>query len=408
MHQNNTHKIQKKIAIIGAGAAGLMAAIEAGKKRHKVVIFDHAKKPGEKIRISGGGRCNFTNLHCTHENFIGQNKHFHKSALSRYTPLEFVYMVNRYKISYHEKNPEKDTGQLFCDGKSQQIIDMLVNECRNNNVEINLETSIDKITKNTDDFNLNINGKDCKFDKVIIATGGPSIPKMGASDFGYKIARQFDHDIVPIEPALVPLTFTDDVLNLTKSLSGVAIDSVLVNSDSYQFNDDLLFTHRGLSGPAILQISSYWNAGETLKINFLASNDMFKILQEAKDNHPKTRLAKFLSQFLPTRFVEQMIDLVLEESEKQKNLADFSNKTLQKISDFIHQWTIKPNGSEGYRTAEVTRGGVNTNEIDARTFESKKCKGLYFIGEVLDVTGHLGGHNFQWAWASGYCAGQEI
>jgi len=401
-------KNTKNIAVIGAGAAGLMAAIEAGKKGHTVRVYDHAKKSGEKIRISGGGRCNFTNLHTTHENFIGNNKHFHKSALSRYPSSTFISMVEKHNITYHEKHPEKETGQLFCDGKSQQIIDMLLDECAQSNVQIHLQKTVETITKNEADFTLIIEDKKHRFDRVIIATGGPSIPKMGASDFGYKIAKQFGHNIIPTEPALVPLTFTDEILNLTKSLSGVAIDSVLVKSDSYQFDDDLLFTHRGLSGPAILQISSYWSAGESLKVNFLSKQDMFDILKTARGEKPKAKIQKFLSQFLPARFIEQMLKLILDEQDSQKNLADFSDKKLQKISDFIHNWTIKPNGSEGYRTAEVTKGGVNTNEIDARTFESKKCEGLYFIGEVLDVTGHLGGHNFQWAWASGYCCGQEI
>jgi len=402
-----TNKI-KNIAIIGAGAAGLMAAIEAGKKGHSVRVYDHAKKAGEKIRISGGGRCNFTNIHTTHENFLGSNKHFHKSALSRYPSSSFISMVDNRQISYHEKNPDKETGQLFCDGKSQQIIDMLLEQCEQNNVQIYLEKTINSITKNADDFTLNIDNKNHLFDSVIIATGGPSIPKMGASDFGYKIAQQFGHNIIPTEPALVPLTFTDEILNLTKSLSGVSIDSVLVKSDSYQFNDDLLFTHRGLSGPAILQISSYWAAGESLQINFLTKIDIFEILKTARAETPRIKIQKILSQFLPSRFVEQMIKLILTEQDNQNNIADFSDAKLNTISSFIHNWTIKPNGSEGYRTAEVTRGGVNTNEIDARTFESKKCAGLFFIGEVLDVTGHLGGHNFQWAWASGYCCGQEI
>ncbi len=398
----------KNIAIIGAGAAGLMAAIEAGKKGHDVRVYDHAKKPGEKIRISGGGRCNFTNMYTTHENFIGKNKHFHKSALSRYPSSTFISMVEKHNISYHEKNPDKETGQLFCDDKSQQIINMLLDEAAQYKVQINLEKMIGSVIKNSDDFTLTINDKNHDFDCVIIATGGPSIPKMGASDFAYKIARQFGHNIVPTEPALVPLTFTDEVLNLTKSLSGVAIDSVLVKSDSYQFNDDLLFTHRGLSGPAILQISSYWAAGESLNVNFLSKTDMFEILKNARINTPKIKTQKFLSQFLPTRFVDEIFKLVIDEQDSQNNIADLSDKKLQKISNFINNWTVKPNGSEGYRKAEVTRGGINTNEIDARTFESKKCKGLYFIGEALDVTGHLGGHNFQWAWASGYCCGQDI
>lgn len=409
-----------KIAIIGAGAAGLMAAIEAGKKGHIVHVFDHAKKPGEKIRISGGGRCNFTNKYCTADNFICSNKHFHKSPLARYPASNFISMVERHKISYHEKNPEKKTGQLFCDGKSQEIIDMLLDECAAVHAQIHLETTIDSITKNDTDFTLKIDGQDQQFERVIIATGGPSIPKMGASDFGYKIARQFGHTIIPTTPALVPLTFTDETKNFTKSLSGVSIDSVLIRNDSrirmrknskipvQDFTDDMLFTHRGLSGPAILQISSYWSAGETLEIDHLPEKDIFQILKQARSESPKKNTHKFLTQFLPSRLVDHLFDSLLEESDWQKNLADFSDKKFQKLATHIHHWQIKPNGSEGYRTAEVTLGGIDTREIDNKTFESRKCAGLYFIGEVLDVTGHLGGHNFQWAWASGFCCGSEI
>jgi predicted Rossmann fold flavoprotein len=403
-----TQKTPVKIAIIGAGAAGLMCAIEAGKKGHHVTVFDHAKKPAEKIRISGGGRCNFTNKYCTPENFISNNPHFCKSPLSRYTAENFISLVEEYDIDYHEKRPEKKTGQLFCDGKSQQIIDMLLSECAAVDVRIKLETTIDTLTQNQDDFTLLINDQKHDFDKVVIATGGPSIPKMGASDFGYRIARQFGLKIVPTEPALVPLTFTDDLLNFTKLLSGVAIDSVLIRSDSYHFNDDMLFTHRGMSGPAILQISSYWNAGENLKIDLLNNIDFMAVLKQAKKDQPKTRVQKFLNTLLPARFVDALFDRILSEEDKQKNLADFSDKKFQLLNDHIQNWIIKPNGSEGYRTAEVTRGGVDTNEINNKTFESKKVSGLYFIGEVMDVTGHLGGHNFQWAWASGYCCGQEI
>jgi len=417
--KNSTISAQRNIAIVGAGAAGLMAAIEAGKNGHTVHVYDHAKKPGEKIRISGGGRCNFTNKYCTHENFIGQNKHFHKSALKRYPASDFISMVDRHKIAYHEKQPKKNTGQLFCDGRSQEIIDMLLDECAANNAQIHLETTIDSITKNDTDFTLDIGGKNTKFDAVIIATGGPSIPKMGASDFGYKIAQQFGHDIIPTEPALVPLTFTDDILNLTKSLSGVSIDSVLVRSDSQNksgknkknqqtFTDDMLFTHRGLSGPAILQISSYWTAGDELVIDFCNGKVMEGLLKDAKHNLGKIRLDKFLNKHLPARFVEVILQETLEDSDQKINLGDLSKEKISKISTFINNWTVKPNGSEGYRTAEVTKGGVNTNEINSQTFESNKCDSLYFIGEVLDVTGHLGGHNFQWAWASGYCCGKEI
>lgn len=397
-----------KICIIGAGAAGLMCAIEAGKKGHDVTLIDHAKKAGEKIRISGGGRCNFTNKYCTHANFISQNPHFCKSPLSRYPASAFTSMVKKHKISYHEKHPEKNTGQLFCDGKSQEIIDMLLDECAAVNVHIRLEKTVQSITRNNDQMNLVIEGKKHPFDKVVIATGGPSIPKMGASDFGYRIARQFGHKIISTQPALVPLTFTDDVLNFTKTLSGVSIDSVLIRSETNHFKDDLLFTHRGLSGPAILQISSYWNAGESLTINLLPDIDLYALLQKAKAEKPKQKCRKFISELLPARFVDLLFERHFDEKEKDYNLADFSQAKLKELSKLIQNWVVKPNGTEGYRTAEVTRGGIDTNELDNKTFESKLVKELYFIGEVVDVTGHLGGHNFQWAWASGYCCGQEI
>ncbi len=401
-----------KIAIIGAGAAGLMCAIEAGKNGHDVHVFDHAEAPAEKIRISGGGRSNFTNKHCTHENFISNNKHFCKSPLARYPASAFISMVERHKIPYHEKHPEKKTGQFFCDGKSQEIIDMLLTECDANNVQIHLKTTIDEVTKSDPQMTLSIRGKKQHFDKVVIATGGPSIPKMGASDFGYRIARQFGLDIITPKPALVPLTFTDDLLNLTKLLSGMSIDSVLIRSDSpknrQEFKDDLLFTHRGLSGPVILQISSYWNAGESLSINLLPDIDLMTALKSAKSDTPKMKLPKFLNSFLPSRFVETLFGRVINEDDKTKNLADCSDKLFKTLSEHLQNWIIKPNASEGYRTAEVTRGGVDTNELDNKTFESKKVSRLYFIGEVVDVTGHLGGHNFQWAWASGFCCGSEL
>ena len=405
-----------KIAIIGAGAAGFMCAIEAGKKEHHVTLFDHAKRPGEKIRISGGGRCNFTNKHCTHENFISNNPHFCKSALSRYPASRFISLVEEYKIRHHEKNPNKETGQLFCDGKSQEIIDMLLSECEARDVRIKLQTSIENIDAKDDKFELTINGSTHIFDRVIIATGGPSIPKMGASDWGYKIAKKFGHSLIDLQPALVPLTFTDETLNFTKSLSGVSIDSVLIrpkrpnqtNQKTTQFKDDLLFTHRGLSGPAILQISSYWNAGETLSVNLQPDLDLMKAFQGHKKSNPKMKMKTFINQYLPTRFVDEIFERFINDADKDKNLSDFSNKSFETLNDYIQNWDIKPNGSEGYRTAEVTRGGINVDEIDAKTFESKKQKGLYFIGEVLDVTGHLGGHNFQWAWASGFCCGSEV
>ena len=289
-----------------------MAAIEAGKKGHDVTVFDQSKKPGEKIRISGGGRCNFTNKYCTHENFISNNPHFCKSPLSRYPASSFISMVEDHKISYHEKNPSRQTGQLFCDGKSQQIIDMLLAECKAVNADIRLEKTIEMVERKNSGFTLHMGDKKRSCEKLIIACGGPSIPKMGASDFGYRIARQFDLEIIPPQAALVPLTFTDDVQNLTKSLSGVSIDSVLIRNDSgaktNQFKDDLLFTHRGLSGPVILQISSYWNAGESLILNLLPDMDLFDVLKREKTQNPKTKCMKFLSTLLPARFVETLFE----------------------------------------------------------------------------------------------------
>ena len=382
------------------------------KKGHKITVIDHAKKPAEKIRISGGGRCNFTNKYCTDKNFLSDNKHFCKSALSRYPAENFIEMINSHGISWHEKNKEKDSGQLFCDDKSQQIIDMLLAECQQQNVKILLETSVEKITKNDDGFILGTESKNFTCDALAIATGGPSIPKMGASDFGYKIAKQFGLKVIPTEPALVPLTFTDDLKEMTKSLAGVSIDSVLIRFDSgkirQEFRDDLLFTHRGLSGPAILQISSYWEAGKPITINLLPDENLFETLKAARSDHPKQKLGTVLNAHLPARFVEEMLTRTLDETDISKNMADHSDKTLHRVTDKIQNWTVKPNGTEGYRTAEVTKGGVDTDELNPRTFESKKVPGLYFIGEVIDVTGHLGGHNFQWAWASGYCCGQEI
>ena len=402
----------KKIAIIGAGAAGFMCAIEAGKKGHDVHLYDHAKKPGEKIRISGGGRSNFTNKNCTHHNFISQNPHFCKSALSRYPAQSFVSLVKEYEIAYHEKNPDKQTGQLFCDGKSQEIIDMLLSECHAHHVKIYLETGVDTLDKIDEEFHLKIKGENQVFDAVVIATGGPSIPKMGASDWGHKIAKQFGHEIIDLQPALVPLTFTDETLDFTKSLSGVSIDSVLIrnktNQKTTQFTDDLLFTHRGLSGPTVLQISSYWDAGDELHVNLLPTKDLEAEFLSAKKSNPKTKITKFMSQYLPARFIHEIFDRHMSDADKEKNLSDFSKLSFEMLNQYIQHWTFKPNGSEGYRTAEVTRGGVNVNQIDAKSFESKLASGLYFIGEVVDVTGHLGGHNFQWAWASGFCCGQDL
>ena len=386
------------IIIIGAGAAGLMCGAIAGAQGRSVLIIDHSQKPGEKIRISGGGRCNFTNIHCGPDNFISQNPHFAKSALSRYTPYDFIDLVQRYGIDYHEKT----LGQLFCDGRSQQIIDMLLAECEAANNEIRLSTDVLGVEKFDQGFVVTTNHQSINTQKVVIACGGPSIPKMGASSYGYKIAEQFGLKVIKPEPALVPLTFTDELKEPLKSLAGVSTES-RVHHDATSFDEALLFTHRGLSGPAILQISSYWNAGEAITVNLSPNTDILAALKTARNESPRQSPKVWLSQYLPTRLAEYIASHI-----KQLRLADMSDAVLANLALMVNEWHIKPAGTEGFRTAEVTKGGVDTDELSSKTMESKKVSGLYFIGEVIDVTGHLGGHNFQWAWASGAACGEAL
>jgi predicted Rossmann fold flavoprotein len=386
--------------IIGAGAAGLMCAIESGKQGHKTLIIDHAKKPAQKIRISGGGRCNFTNLHTTHENFLSQNPHFCKSALTCFTQHDFIKLVEKHNIAYHEKT----LGQLFCDGSSAQIIDMLLKECEEVNVEILLETTIDKITKSDNIFTLTTNSQQFQSNSLVVACGGPSIPKMGATSFAYQIARQFGLNIIKPRAALVPFLLDDALLQKTKLLAGVAVPDVIVTCANMQFREAMLFTHRGLSGPVILQISSYQKEGDSIKINFTPDIDVLSNLKSAREQNPKQELQTFLNELLP----KKLSSLICEQTRIYGKLADLSNKKLETIAKNISSWQITPSGTEGYRTAEVTRGGIDTRELSSQTFESKKVQNLYFIGESLDVTGHLGGHNFQWAWSSGYCCGSLI
>ena len=386
------------IIIIGAGAAGLMCGAIAGAQGRSVLIIDHSQKPGEKIRISGGGRCNFTNIHCGPDNFISQNPHFAKSALSRYTPYDFIDLVQRYGIDYHEKT----LGQLFCDGRSQQIIDMLLAECEAANNEIRLSTDVLGVEKFDQGFVVTTNHQSINTQKVVIACGGPSIPKMGASSYGYKIAEQFGLKVIKPEPALVPLTFTDELKEPLKSLAGVSTES-RVHHDATSFDEALLFTHRGLSGPAILQISSYWNAGEAITVNLSPNTDILAALKTARNESPRQSPKVWLSQYLPTRLAEYIASHI-----KQLRLADMSDATLANLALMVNEWHVKPAGTEGFRTAEVTKGGVDTDELSSKTMESKKVSGLYFIGEVIDVTGHLGGHNFQWAWASGAACGEAL
>lgn len=386
------------IIIIGAGAAGLMCGAVAGAHYKSVLIVDHASKPGEKIRISGGGRCNFTNIHCGPENFISQNLHFAKSALSRYSPYDFIDLVESYGIDYHEKTK----GQLFCDGRSQQIIDMLLSECEKAGNEIRLSTDVLGIEKFDSGFVVTTNHQSLNTDKVVIACGGPSIPKMGASGYGYKVAEQFGLKIIKPEPALVPLTFTDGLKEPLKALSGVSIDS-RVQHGSTSFDEALLFTHRGLSGPAILQISSYWDAGDAITVDLVPEMNILAALKVARTMSPRQSPKVWLSQYLPARLADHIASHI-----KQLRLADMSDAALANLALMVNEWHIKPAGTEGFRTAEVTKGGVDTDELSSKTMEAKKVPGLYFIGEVVDVTGHLGGHNFQWAWASGVACGQSI
>lgn len=385
------------VVVIGGGAAGLMCGAQAGKRGRRVVVIDHADKPGEKIRISGGGRCNFTNIHCGPDNFISQNPHFCKSALSRYTPYDFIDLVKSHGIAFHEKTK----GQLFCDGRSQDIIDMLINECEAVGNEIWLGMGVKTVTKVGDVFKVKTDHHTITAQSVVIATGGPSIPKMGASRFGYDIAQQFGLEIIEPVPALVPLTFTDQLKDPLKALSGVSVEATVSHAKAV-FDEAMLFTHRGLSGPAILQISSYWEPGDSVVLNMAPGRDIQDAMKTDRTARPRVSPSVWLTQFIPARLAEYVASHV-----KATRLADLSDKAILNLSMMVQNWTVKPAGSEGFRTAEVTKGGVNTDAISSKTMECKTVPGLYFIGEVVDVTGHLGGHNFQWAWASGIAAGDD-
>ena len=387
------------VVVIGAGAAGLMCAIEAGKRNKKVLIIEHTSKIAEKIRISGGGRCNFTNIYSNVENFLSNNKHFCKSAFSKYTQNNFIDLVKKHKIKFHEKK----LGQLFCDNSAKDIIEMLITECENQKVEIKINTEINSIIREENLYTVETKKEKFSCSSLVIATGGLSIPKTGASDFGYKIANQFNLKVTNLYPALVPLTFKDDILEFCKSLAGISIEaSVKINKTI--FNEGLIFTHRGISGPSILQISSYWKPDRTIEVNLLPQISMDKTLKERRIKTPKQNISNVLSDFLPNKLAMAITSLL----NTNQKIGDASNSTLNKISNFINKLNVLPTGTEGYKTAEVTLGGIDTNEINSATMECKKYSGLYFIGEVVDVTGHLGGHNFQWAWSSGYVAGQNV
>jgi len=390
------------VVIIGAGAAGLMCAIEAGKRGRSVLVLDKANKPAEKVRISGGGRCNFTNLYVSAENYISKNKHFCKSALAGFNQWDFIDWVNEAGIAYHER----DHGQLFCDGSANEIIKMLLDKCDGYGVEICLKTEVSSIIKENC-FSVDTSSGLFESDSLVIATGALSIPKMGATGFGHKIAQQFGLNIVETRPGLVPFTFTGKEKEHFTSLAGIALP-VSVSLDGRKgvpsFKEAMLFTHRGLSGPAILQTSSYWNPGDSLLINLIPDLNFPTLIAEQVEKRPQAQLSTVLASVLPKR----LVTLLAESFPMQQKLQSLSEKDITKLETFLQTWHIKPSSTEGYRTAEVTVGGVDTNDLDSKTMQAKNVEGLYFIGEVVDVTGHLGGYNFQWAWSSGFAAGVEV
>jgi len=385
------------VIVVGAGAAGMMSAIEAGKRGRKVLLVDHAKKIGEKIRISGGGRCNFTNIHTHPSKFISNNPKFVISALKQYTQNNFIDLIKKHNIKFHEKK----LGQLFCDESAQQIIDMLLLECEMANVVLKKDTTIDDIDKQNDKYFIVVGDDKYSCKSLIIATGGLSIPKIGASKFGYDIAQKFNLKVIETLPALVPLTFSEKILAICKELTGLSVEAVVSFKKTF-FEEGMLFTHRGLSGPSILQISSYWKLGDDIKVNLSPKIDVDKFLNDKKISNPKQDIGIIVSEILPKRLAH----IICNENNVNGNICELSNKVLASLSNSINAWAINPTGTEGYRTAEVTLGGIDTEEISSKTMMSNKHPGLFFIGEVVDVTGHLGGYNFQWAWSSGYVAGQ--
>ncbi|HAH5109681.1 TPA: NAD(P)/FAD-dependent oxidoreductase [Escherichia coli] len=387
--------------IIGAGAAGMFCSALAGQAGRRVLLIDNGKKPGRKILMSGGGRCNFTNLYVEPGAYLSQNQHFCKSALARFTQWDFIDLVNKHGIAWHEKT----LGQLFCDDSAQQIVDMLVDECEKGNVAFRLRSEVLSVAKDDTGFTLELNGMTVGCEKLVIATGGLSMPGLGASPFGYKIAEQFGLNVLPTRAGLVPFTLHKPLLEELQVLAGVAVPSVITAENGTVFRENLLFTHRGLSGPAVLQISSYWQPGEFVSINLLPDVDLETFLNEQRNAHPNQSLKNTLAVHLPKRLVERLQQLgqIPDVSLKQLNVRD-----QQTLISTLTDWRVQPNGTEGYRTAEVTLGGVDTNELSSRTMEARKVPGLYFIGEVMDVTGWLGGYNFQWAWSSAWACAQDL
>ena len=388
--------VSADVIIIGAGGAGMMCAIEAGKRGRRVLLLDHAEKLGEKIRISGGGRCNFTNFDARPENFLSGNPDFCRSALARYTPRDFIALVEKHGIAWHEKK----LGQLFCDGSAQQIIDMLKTECDNALVRWCMPAKVASIEKRELFLVTTDRGK-FESASLVIASGGLSIPQIGASPFGYRIAEQFGLEVTALRPALVGLTFAPETLTQFADLSGISVDA-LVSCGGARFRENLLVTHRGLSGPAILQISSYWRPGLELSVNLLPDLDALAILDSAQV--AEKLLANVLGEVLPQRFAQRWVDVNFDNQPVKR----FGVPRLREIAQRLQDWRIRPSGTVGYKKAEVTLGGVDTRELSSKTLEARNVPGLYFIGEVVDVTGHLGGYNFQWAWASGHAAGQAV
>ena len=414
------------VIIIGAGAAGMMCAIEAGKRGRSVLILEKADKVGKKILISGGGRCNFTNMYTEVDSFLSNNPHFCKSALSRYTQWDFIAMLESHGLSWTEKT----LGQLFCDQKSKAIVQMLVDECQHVgvNVELNEEIIAIKHDDQNHRYTVETPQTDYQCESLVIATGGPSIPKMGATDYAMKVAQQFDLETIPFSAALVPFVFTLEILEAyIKELSGISafVEMNVVNKKKvprsggvslrqaqsitfkdHSFKENILFTHRGISGPAALQISSYWELGDDININLFPDFDLFNWLKEQQKEHPQAELKTILAYKLPKRLVAKICQIVISPEFERKVLSSFKDEEFEQLTQQLVNWQITPSGTEGMRTAEVALGGIDTNELSSKTFEVKKQEGLYFIGEAIDVTGHLGGFNFQWAWASGWCAGQ--
>ncbi len=389
------------VIIIGAGAAGLMCALTAAQRGRKVLVIDHANKAGKKILMSGGGRCNFTNLYTEPSNFISNNPHFCKSALARYTQWDFLEMVQRHQIAYHEKK----LGQLFCDNKASDILEMLLKECADAGATIQLNTPVTRIQANDSGFTLQCNKQTLQCKSLVIASGGLSIPTLGATGYGYQVAEQFGHRILPTRAGLVPFTITDPQLKeFCSALSGTSINDCVVQCNGQSFKEDLLFTHRGLSGPVILQISSYWQPGDSIEIDLLSDRDASVWLLEQQAQHSNLELKTVLSEC----FTRKMAQLLCEHWFSNTPLKQYNSKQLSAIGEQLNHWRLTPSGTEGYRTAEVTLGGIDTQEVSSKTMQSQKQDNLYFIGEVLDVSGHLGGFNFQWAWASGHAAGLVV